>query len=78
VSGRTEEVVRSDVLSALYHHHVDVFHAHGRVLVSVGQEQSEQGCELDADDCADRESPSGGDAAGGPSRTATVAGPGKP
>jgi zinc/manganese transport system ATP-binding protein len=52
VSGRTEEVVRSDVLSALYRHHVDVFHAHGRVLVSVGEEQSEQGCELDADDCA--------------------------
>jgi len=55
VSGRTEEVVRSDVLSALYRHHVDGFHAHGRVLVSVGeeqQEQSEQGCELGADDCA--------------------------
>ncbi len=54
VSGRTEEVVRSDVLSALYRHHVDVFHAHGRVLVSVGeeqQEQAEQGCELGADDC---------------------------
>jgi zinc/manganese transport system ATP-binding protein len=67
VSGRTEEVVRSDVLSALYRHHVDVFHAHGRVLVSVGeeqQEQSEQGCELGADDCADRVT--------GP---ATVAGP---
>jgi hypothetical protein len=39
----------------LYRHHVDVFHAHGRVLVSVGEEQSEQGCELGADDCADPE-----------------------
>jgi zinc/manganese transport system ATP-binding protein len=32
-SGTTEEVVRSDVLSALYGHHVDVLHLHGRVLV---------------------------------------------
>jgi len=30
--------VRSDVLSRLYGHHVDVFHAHGRVIVSVGEE----------------------------------------
>ena len=35
-SGRTDEVVRSDVLSGLYGRHVDVFHAHGRVLVAVG------------------------------------------
>ncbi len=32
-SGTTEEVVRSDVLSALYGHHVDVLQLHGRVLV---------------------------------------------
>ena len=32
-SGTTEEVVRSDVLSALYGHHVDVLKLHGRVLV---------------------------------------------
>jgi zinc/manganese transport system ATP-binding protein len=32
-SGTTEEVVRSDVLSALYGHHVDVLRVHGRVLV---------------------------------------------
>ncbi|MGC2486771.1 MAG: metal ABC transporter ATP-binding protein [Acidimicrobiales bacterium] len=32
-SGTTDEVVRSDVLSALYGHHVDVLKLHGRVLV---------------------------------------------
>jgi len=32
-SGTTDEVVRSDVLSALYGHHVDVLRVHGRVLV---------------------------------------------
>lgn len=32
-SGTTAEVVRSDVLSALYGHHVDVLELHGRVLV---------------------------------------------
>ena len=32
-SGTTEEVIREDVLSALYGHHVDVLHGHGRVLV---------------------------------------------
>lgn len=35
-SGRAEEVVRSDVLSRLYGHHVDVLHVHGRVLVVAG------------------------------------------
>lgn len=32
-SGTTEEVVRSDILSKLYGHHVDVLKLHGRVLV---------------------------------------------
>ena len=32
-SGTTDEVVRSDVLSRLYGHHVDVLKLHGRVLV---------------------------------------------
>ncbi len=32
-SGTTDEVVRSDVLSALYGQHVDVLKLHGRVLV---------------------------------------------
>jgi zinc/manganese transport system ATP-binding protein len=44
-SGPTAEVVKSDVLSALYGHHVDVLRAHGRVIVSVADEHREQGCE---------------------------------
>ena len=44
-TGTADEVVRSDVLSRLYGHHVDVFHAHGRVIVSVGEEHREEGCE---------------------------------
>jgi zinc/manganese transport system ATP-binding protein len=52
-TGRTDEVVRSDVLSALYGRHVDVFHAHGRVLVSVGDEHREEGCEVVSEDCED-------------------------
>jgi zinc/manganese transport system ATP-binding protein len=32
-SGTTDEVVRSDVLSTLYGHHVDVIKLHGRVFV---------------------------------------------
>jgi zinc/manganese transport system ATP-binding protein len=32
-SGTTDEVIREDVLSALYGHHVDVLNVHGRVLV---------------------------------------------
>ena len=36
VSGRAKEVVRSDVLSRLYGHHVDVLHVHGRVIVVAG------------------------------------------
>jgi zinc/manganese transport system ATP-binding protein len=35
-SGRTQEVVRADVLSRLYGHHVDVLDVHGRVLVVAG------------------------------------------
>ncbi|MBU6515071.1 MAG: metal ABC transporter ATP-binding protein [Acidobacteria bacterium] len=35
-SGPTEEVVRHDVLSELYGHHVDVVRVHGRVLVVTG------------------------------------------
>jgi len=36
-SGTTDEVVRADVLSALYGHHVDVMRIHGRVLVVTGE-----------------------------------------
>jgi zinc/manganese transport system ATP-binding protein len=35
-SGTTEEVVRPDVLSALYGYHVDVLKVHGRVIVVAG------------------------------------------
>ena len=42
-SGTTDEVVRSDVLSALYGHHVDVLHAHGRVIVSVSEQHDGPG-----------------------------------
>jgi len=38
-SGTTDEVVRPDVLSALYGHHVDVVRVHGRVLVVAGDHQ---------------------------------------
>ena len=36
VSGTTAEVVRADVLSELYGHHVDVLNVHGRVLIVAG------------------------------------------
>jgi zinc/manganese transport system ATP-binding protein len=35
-SGTTAEVVRADVLSKLYRHHVDVLNVHGRVLIVAG------------------------------------------
>jgi zinc/manganese transport system ATP-binding protein len=34
--GSADEVIRADVLSALYGHHVDVLHLHGRILVVAG------------------------------------------
>jgi zinc/manganese transport system ATP-binding protein len=48
VSGRAEEVVRSDVLSRLYGGHVDVLHVHGRVIVvaGAGEDPSLSGHEL--------------------------------
>jgi zinc/manganese transport system ATP-binding protein len=36
VSGATDEVVRAEVLSKLYGHHVDVLNVHGRVLIVAG------------------------------------------
>jgi zinc/manganese transport system ATP-binding protein len=35
-SGTTDEVIRADVLSKLYGHHVDVLRVHGRVIVVSG------------------------------------------
>ena len=37
-SGTTEEVIQTEVLSALYGHHVDVISVHGRILVVAGHE----------------------------------------
>ena len=39
-SGSTEEVVREDVLSALYGQHVDVLRVHGRILVVAGKDEA--------------------------------------
>ena len=38
VSGSTDQVVRTDILSRLYGHHVEVIHVEGRVLVVSGSE----------------------------------------
>ena len=38
-SGTTEEVVREDVLSGLYGHHVDVLHLQDRILVVAGKDE---------------------------------------
>ncbi|MCU1362876.1 MAG: transporter ATP-binding protein [Acidimicrobiaceae bacterium] len=40
-SGTTDEVVRSDVLSTLYGHHVDVLKLHGRVFVVAQPSESD-------------------------------------
>jgi zinc/manganese transport system ATP-binding protein len=40
-AGTTDEVIRSQVLSALYGSHVDVLHVNGRILVIAGDEQQE-------------------------------------
>jgi zinc/manganese transport system ATP-binding protein len=47
-SGTTDEVIRTEVLSALYGHHVDVLHVRGRVLVVAGLGENEDHC-LDVD-----------------------------
>ncbi len=52
-SGTAAEVVRSDVLSELYGHHVDVLRVHGRVIVVAGTGHDEHPAV----------EPSGGDAA---------------
>jgi zinc/manganese transport system ATP-binding protein len=42
-TGTTEQVIRSDVLSGLYGHHVDVVKLHDRILVVVGSDLSDRG-----------------------------------
>jgi zinc/manganese transport system ATP-binding protein len=46
-SGTSQEVVRPDVLSRLYGHHVDVIDVHGRVLIvaGAGDDADLHGCE---------------------------------
>ncbi|HEX3359974.1 MAG TPA: metal ABC transporter ATP-binding protein [Solirubrobacterales bacterium] len=46
-SGSSEEVIRADVLSGLYGHHVDVIDVHGRVLIvaGAGDDADLVGCE---------------------------------
>jgi zinc/manganese transport system ATP-binding protein len=53
-SGTAEEVVRSDVLSRLYGHHVDVLRVHGRVLVVAGTGHDEH---APLDDSGDTSTP---------------------
>jgi zinc/manganese transport system ATP-binding protein len=49
-SGPVAEVVRSEVLSALYGHHVDVLRVHGRVIVVAGTGQDEHSAPEHADE----------------------------
>jgi zinc/manganese transport system ATP-binding protein len=52
-SGTTDEVVRPEVLSALYGHHVDVLHVHDRILVVAGPSLgSPEALEHERDDAA--------------------------
>jgi zinc/manganese transport system ATP-binding protein len=46
-SGTSQEVIRPDVLSRLYGHHVDVVDVHGRVLIvaGAGDDADLEGCE---------------------------------
>jgi zinc/manganese transport system ATP-binding protein len=46
-SGTTAEVVRSDVLTELYGHHVDVLRIHGRVLVIAGSGEDDAAAALE-------------------------------
>ena len=47
VSGTTEQVIRTDVLSKLYGYHVDVLHVHGRILVVAGPPEAAAGVPTD-------------------------------
>jgi zinc/manganese transport system ATP-binding protein len=49
-SGTVDEVVRSEVLSKLYGHHVDVLRVHGRVIVVAGTGHDEHAPEEHAPD----------------------------
>ena len=47
VTGTTEQVIRTDVLSRLYGYHVDVLHVHGRILVVAGPPEVAAGVPAD-------------------------------
>jgi zinc/manganese transport system ATP-binding protein len=47
-AGRTDDVIRTEVLSALYGSHVEVLHVHGRVLVLAGDEAGQPDRPLEA------------------------------
>jgi zinc/manganese transport system ATP-binding protein len=49
-SGTVDEIVRSEVLSKLYGHHVDVLRVHGRVIVVAGTGHDEHAPEEQAPD----------------------------
>jgi zinc/manganese transport system ATP-binding protein len=49
-TGTTEEVIRSDVLTSLYGHRVDVLHVHGRVVVVAGDPEIARPAADPADD----------------------------
>jgi zinc/manganese transport system ATP-binding protein len=51
-AGTATEVVRSDVLSRLYGHHVDVLRVHGRVLVVAGTGHDEHAAHVPGDAAA--------------------------
>ena len=51
VHGRADEVVRGDVLSKLYGHHVDVLRVHGRVLVVAGASATSPSAPHASSDC---------------------------
>jgi zinc/manganese transport system ATP-binding protein len=51
-SGTVDEVVRSDVLSHLYGHHVDVLRVHGRVIVVAGTGHDEHAAQEPPGDAA--------------------------
>jgi zinc/manganese transport system ATP-binding protein len=65
IEGSVDEVIRSEVLSRLYRHHVDVLRVHGRVIVVAGEDDEVAGDHLTADPCAGS---SLGDVAGGVER----------
>lgn len=43
-TGTTDEVIRAEVLTGLYGHHVDVLHVHGRVIVVAGDPTDGSSC----------------------------------